>query len=208
MEPARGSDNSRPDLPRVKLNLPTMAPCLCYVDRCDGTLLQKHRLDREWHQLSIRHLAVGKDDTVAVAMQYEGPAGDLVPLVAVHRRGGQLRPLDGPPDMLRAMKHYCGDICFDSSGRVIAVSAPRGDLVTFWDIGARRYLSSTGVADGSGIAPGARQGAFLASSGRGGVVVIAARSGAASSLEVEFLEAGRWDNHLSTAERICTGAAA
>ena len=196
---ANGGILTRPDLPRVKLNLPTMAPCLCYVDRRDGTLLQKHRLDRGWHRLSIRHLAVGRGDRVAVAMQYEGPGGDLVPLVAVHRRGGRLRPLDGPADVLRAMKHYCGDVCFDSSGRVIAVSAPRGDLVTCWDAVAGAWLSSIHVADGSGVAPGARRDVFLASSGRGGVVAVAARSGAARPLDGEFLDAGSWDNHLVAA---------
>ena len=73
---ANGGISTHPDLPGVKLNAPTMAPSLCYVDRRDGGLLREYRLDRALHRLSIRHLAVGMDDTVAVAMQYEGPAGD------------------------------------------------------------------------------------------------------------------------------------
>ena len=205
---ANGGILTRPDLPRIKLNLPTMAPSLCYVDRLDGKLLQEIRFGRALHQLSIRHLAVGKDDTVAIAMQYEGPAGDLVPLVALHRwararparcRDGDLRPLEGPAHVSRAMKQYCGSVCFDSSGRVIAVSAPRGHLVTFWDVNAGSYLSSARVADGSGVAPAGRPGEFLASSGRGGMLVIDAWSDAVRSLETAFLKAGRWDNHLVAA---------
>ena len=129
---ANGGIATRPDLPRVKLNLPTMAPSLCLVDRRAGTLLQERRLAPALHQLSIRHLAVGPEDTVAVAMQYEGPAGDLIPLVAVWRADEGLRLLRGPAADLRAMKHYCGSVCFDPSGRTIAASAPAwrpGDLL-------------------------------------------------------------------------------
>ena len=193
---ANGGIATRPDLPRVKLNLPTMAPSLCLVDRRNGTLLQERRLDPAMHQLSIRHLAVGPADTVAVAMQYEGPAGDLVPLVAVWRADEGLRLLPGPASVLRAMKHYCGSVCFDPSGRTIAASAPRGGLVTFWDVSAGRYLSSARVPDGCGVAPAARPAEFLASSGQGGVVAIDARSGRARPFSVNRLQNGRWDNHL------------
>ena len=55
-----------------------MAPSLCYVDRRDGTLLGACRLPPALHRLGIRHLAVGRGVVVAVAMQYEGPRGDLV----------------------------------------------------------------------------------------------------------------------------------
>ena len=118
-------------------------------------------LDPALHRLSIRHLVVGPADTVAVAMQYEGPAGDhRVPLVGVHRETaapcgllqGQARAV------LRAMKNYCGSICFDPSGQIIAVSAPRGGIVTFWDVDAGRHLSSAQVSDGCGVAPGPRPG--------------------------------------------------
>ena len=96
-------------------------------------------------------------------MQYEGPRGDLVPLVAVHGGGpggGALRPLPA----LRTMKQYCGGVAFDSSGRFIADSAPRGDLASFSDAGG--WLSSAPVPDGSGIAPTGRPGEFVATGGR------------------------------------------
>ena len=195
---ANGGILTRPDLPRVKLNLPTMTPSLCHVDRRDGRLLQEHRFGRALSQLSIRHLAVGKYDTVAMAMQYEGPAGDLVPLVALYSRphDGHLRPLEGPPHILRAMKQYCGSVCFDSSGAVIAVSSPRGHLITLWDTCAGSYLFSVRVVDGNGVAPGQQPGIFLASSGRGGVVEIDVPSGTARQINTTFLNASRWDNHL------------
>ena len=196
---ANGGIATHPDLPRVKLNLPTMAPSLCFVDRRSGALRRELVLDPALHRLGIRHLAVGPDNTVAVAMQYEGPAHDRVPLVALQRGEGPLHLLNGPPSVIRAMKNYCGSVCFDPSGRIIAVSAPRGNLVTFWDVGTGRYLSSAKVSDGCGVAPGAGPGEFLVSSGLGGVVIIGARSGTARPLNVGGLEAARWDNHLVAA---------
>ena len=196
---ANGGIATHPDLPRVKLNLPSMAPSLCFVDRRSGALRRELKLDPALQRLSIRHVALGPDDTVALAMQYEGPAQDRVPLVALQRGGGPLRLLHGPHSVLRAMKNYCGSVCFDPSGRTVAVSAPRGNLVTFWDVGTGRYLSSASVADGCGVAPGSRPGEFLASSGLGGMTVIDARSGAVRPLALDGLEAARWDNHLVTA---------
>ncbi len=200
---ANGGILTRPDLPRVKLNLATMAPSLCYIHRGSGKLLRQRRLSPAFHQLSIRHLAVGRDDTVAVAMQYEGPRGNRVPLVAVHPAGmagsAPLAPLAAPPGVWRAMKQYCGSVCFDAGGRLLAVSAPRGNIVTFWDAGAGIHLSSTRVLDGSGVAAGERPGEFLASSGRGGAAIIEARSGNATPLETDFVRSRGWDNHLAAA---------
>ena len=208
---ANGGIATHPDLPRVMLNLPTMAPSLCHVDRHSGRLLKELTLAPTLHRLSIRHLAVGPGDTVVVATQYEGPAADLVPLVALHRGDGRrpasagagagagddrLRLLTAPRRVLRSMKHYCGSVCFDPSGRAIAVSAPRGNLITIWDADTGRYRSSARVSDGCGVAPGVIPGEFLATSGRGGVSVIDARSGAVRPLDLHGLEAARWDNHL------------
>ena len=84
--------------------------------------------------------------------------------------------------------------------RVLGASARRGDRVTFWDVAEGRHLATVAVRDGCGIAPGTRPGAFLASSGQGGVLAIDRPSGRARPLAAGFLEAGRWDNHLVPAE--------
>ena len=193
---ANGGIATHPDLPRVKLNLPIMAPSLCHIDRQSGTLLQELTLDPALHRLSIRHLAVGPADTVAVAMQYEGPAHHRVPLVGLQRSGGALHLLRGPPAVLRAMKNYCGSVCFDASGgdhrRLRAARRPRDLLgrrrgpLPVVRRGPGRLRRRTGRA--AERVPGQQR--------TGGVVVIDARSGKARPFSVSRLQNGRWDNHL------------
>ena len=42
-----------------------------------------------------------------------------VPLVALHRRGGPIRPLLGPAGIDGGMRQYTGSIAFDPSGALV-----------------------------------------------------------------------------------------
>ncbi len=198
---ANGGIQTHPDMPRLKLNLQQMTPSLVYVDARHGQLLQKVRLPPSLHQLSIRHLAVGRDEVVAIAMQYEGATGDRVPLVAMHRRGAEhVQLLDLPEKLRRRMKQYCGSVCFDRSGRVFAVSAPRGNLVTFWDAGQGTFMRAITLADGCALAPDATAGAFLVAGGAGDLVRVHAVSGMVDPLLPRNRPMVRhWDNHMLAA---------
>lgn len=193
---ANGGILTHPDLPRIKLNLPTMAPSLVYLDRRDGRLLGEFQLAPELHQLSIRHLAVGPDNTVAIAIQDQGPQGNLAPLVGLHRQGENIMLCRAPDKVWQRMRQYCGSVAFDSSGTVFAVSSPRGNLITCWKTNSGQYLSSTEITDGCGVASGIRPFEFLVSSGVGGVFTIDARSGKRRPIISPFLNDGHWDNHL------------
>ena len=196
---AVGGIATHPDAPGIKLNLPVMESALVYLDRRSGRLLERATLPRVLRALGIRHLAVARDGRVAVAMQYEGPRGDLVPLVGIHRRGQALALFDAPEPVLRAMRHYCGSVVFDASERIVAASAPRGNAITLWDARDGRYLRALPVADGSGVSPTRRRGEFLTTSGRGGAAVLDARGGR-QSLDTAFIAESRWDNHLAALE--------
>lgn len=191
---------SHPDFPRVRLNVPTMKPSLVYMKRADSRLVKQVHLPPDLHQLSIRHVAVGRGNAVAFAMQYLGPAGDLVPLMGIHRGDDKAQLLGGPDKVLRAMNQYCGSTVFDSSGRVFAVSSPRGNVYTFWDAETGGQMTSLNFPDGSGIAPAGEPGRFLVSSGRGGVSVVDARTGESRSVVSDFLDSGHWDNHMQAFE--------
>lgn len=194
---ANGGVLTHPDSGRAKLNLPEMSPSLAYVEAASGRLLAEHRLPPALHRLSIRHLAVGPRDEVAIALQYEGPRSDLVPLVALHAGGGEIGLLTAPDRVLRRMRNYCGSAALDSGGEILGASCPRGGIVTFWQLRERRYLGAVELADGCGIAAAEASGAFLLTSGSGEVVLYRPAERSLEPIATGFGGRVQWDNHLT-----------
>lgn len=188
---ANGGILTHPDYGRAKLNLDSMAPSLALVDVGDGRLLADHRLPRELHQLSIRHLDVRGDGTVAIAMQHQGAPSERVPLVGLARPGKGITLLEAPPEVTGRMRNYCGSVAFDVAGEHFAVSSPRGGLTTLWSA-AGDYLGHVDLADGCGVAPSGA-GGFVLSSGGGRVL----RISDGRALADHRFAATRWDNHLT-----------
>jgi hypothetical protein len=195
---ANGGIRTHPDNERAKLNLDTMQPSLAYIELASGRLRDAFGLAQRLHRLSIRHLAVNRDGLVAAAMQYEGGKRDRVPLVGLHA-GGQIRLLDAPPAIERDMRQYAGSVAFDLGGQLLAVSCPRGNLITFWDARTGGLIDRVEVGDGCGVAPAHKPGAFVITGGRGDVLRVEPGRGEATPLVLAGLTASAWDNHLIAA---------
>jgi hypothetical protein len=187
---ANGGIRTHPDSDREELNLPDMQPSLIYVDVETGDLLEEHRLAPELHQLSIRHLAVTAEGTAVFGCQYRGPEEDAPALIGFHRRGEQPVIVEAPAETQVALRNYIGSVATDKGGGIVAASAPKGGLVTYWDVSARRYLGVAELADGCGLAPTHRAAHFLLTSGKGWLASADA-SGAMSRQLSDF----HWDNH-------------
>jgi hypothetical protein len=186
---ANGGIRTHPDS-EGELNLPDMQPSLVYVDVATGDLLEEHRLHSTLHQLSIRHLAIGAGDVVAFGCQYRGPEEDAPPLVGFHRRGEEPVIAPAPRGTQEGLRNYIGSVAADSSGSIVAASAPKGGLVTYWDISSRRYLGVSDLNDGCGLAPTHHQANFLLTSGEGWLAT------ADSSVAMERQASSfQWDNH-------------
>ncbi|MGI9435294.1 MAG: DUF1513 domain-containing protein [Geminicoccaceae bacterium] len=192
---ANGGIRTHPERGRAKLNLDTMAPSLVFADLEDGKRVEALHLPAEQHKLSIRHLAILSDGRLALAMQYEGSKRDNVPLVAL-ADGSSIQPLLAPDMIQRQMRHYAGSVAVDRSGQLIAISAPRGGLVTFWDVAERQYIGNAKTLDGSGVASGKEPGSFVVTSGNGDVLSAKPFLDEFKSLEILSLGQARWDNHL------------
>ena len=197
---ANGGIRTHPETGREKLNLAAMAPSLAYIHRETGVLRAAVGFEGgRLRKLSIRHIAVGKDGTVCAAMQDQGEGDDLVPLVACYRPGWLvLRPLAAPDRVVRRMRGYTGSVALDAGGRIAAVSAPRGNLVTLCDMRAASFLIQRALRqEGCGVAATGRANEFLLTSGVGGAVKFEVQTGAANVLRDPFVAQRRWDNHLS-----------
>lgn len=194
---ANGGILMRADMPRLKLNIPDMAPSLVYLDSRYGRIVAQIRPPSELRQLSIRHLAIDRRGHVAIAMQYEGPQDDRIPLVALHdgkkTERAALRFLVLPERERSALRQYCGSATTDCSGRYLAVTSPRGNLALVLDVEAERLVASVALRDICGVAPDESETAFVLSSGFGSIHRLPGLAGEASSIS---LSPRRWDNHM------------
>jgi hypothetical protein len=194
---ANGGILTDPDAPGIKLNRNDMESSLAYVDTRDGTIVAQHRLPDEYAQLSLRHMALTPDGTVAVAMQYEGPSGDRVPLLVTHRLGDKaLATLSAPDPGLGRLRNYCGSVAFDSTARVLAVTSPVGSVAAFWDLGTRRFVGVAEMGDVCGLAAARRGGEFIVTSGLEGAATVSAAERRMQSFGADTITSAHWDNHL------------
>lgn len=192
---ANGGIETHPDFGRRKLNLKTMQPSLVYVDSASGKKIDEYRL--EDHQLSIRHLAVSAAGDVGVATQYQGDIYRRQPqtLVAWQPFGGELQSLAVAPQDISGCRGYMADLAYADAAGLLAVTSPRGNRVTFWDVGAMAFVSALAVPEPSGVEYLAAESAFVVSSAKGGVYQI--KVGQALQLTtVHQLKHTQWDNHL------------
>lgn len=194
---ANGGLLTHPDAPGVKLNLDSMDSSLVFLDLGTREPVASFRLASDLRQLSLRHLAVGGDGTVAVVMQYEGPRGDPVPLVALQRGGGPLFCLDLTDADRVSLRQYCGSAAFDSSGRILGFTSPVGGTALFVDIATGQVLGRMNGPDICGIAADGVSGRFVVTSGLGGAWRKRA-DGDGEPAVGQFAAGAHWDNHLAT----------
>jgi uncharacterized protein len=186
---ANGGIRTHPDTGRAKLNLATMTPSLTMVDRTSGTLRSRHMLGQEHHQLSIRHLAA-RPQGLALALQYEGPKRHRVPLLALYQEE-ELKLAETPEPVAKAMRNYAGSVTFDASGEMIALTCPRGNLVSFWSSDDGRFLGFHSARDVCGIVALEKPGTFEVTAGD----LAFQASLTATGSPARFAETN-WDNHL------------
>jgi hypothetical protein len=187
---ANGGIQTHPDSGATELNLPDMQPSLVYVDVETGDLIEEQKLPADLHQLSIRHLAVAAGDIVVFGCQFRGPEDETPPLIGFHRRGDAPVIMPAPDATQSSLRNYIGSVTVDAGGGIVAASAPKGGLVTYWDVARRRYLGATELSDGCGLAPTHRSANFLLTSGEGWLATAEANGAMARQLS-----SFHWDNH-------------
>lgn len=172
---------------RSKLNLDTMAPNLSYLTP-DGVILEQVKLAEELHENSIRHLAVAADGTVAFAMQWEGDASQLPPLMGLHKRGTEVQLANLPDHLAPRLKNYAASIAFEALGERIAITCPKGGVMVSFDRNGNDpvFLERRDVC---GLST-AQSGLFV-TDGMGGVLLAQGET-----LRPLAAHDRAWDNHL------------
>lgn len=187
---ANGGIATHPDTPRKKLNLESMKPNLTYLNTKTGQIINQFHAPN--NQLSIRHLAVSKNDKVVIGMQYQGQKNQRVPLIYTQYGNSELKACDVDQNTWQKMQQYTASVCIDSALNIAAVTAPRGDLVSYWDLNTDKFIGLYKNRDCAGIA--LADDGFLLSNGKGVIKRIAALS--QKPLQQQVTSGIKWDNHM------------
>ncbi|MEO9615417.1 MAG: DUF1513 domain-containing protein [Nitratireductor sp.] len=182
---ANGGIETHPDFGRAKLNLATMRPSLVFLDRIHGTLVETHRLAADLYQLSIRHMAVDGSGRCWFGCQYEGPRGDVPPLVGLARPGDAIRLLDLPGEAWAGFGNYVGSVACNPTADSVAVTSPRGNLLATFDAASGELVGRERLEEVCGLA--AQAGGFFATAGTGAI-----RPANGKPEHVDLV----WDNHV------------
>ncbi len=189
---ANGGIETDPVSGRAELNVATMRSSLAYVDVATGALIDVLELQPDLRLNSIRHIAVGRDGTLAAAMQWHGSALETPPLLTVHRPGApSLGTLAAELKVQRRTRNYAGSVAVSDDGRLAAITAPRGGLMLVFDLATGETVEVVEAADICGVAAGGT--GFTCSTGEG---VILTRGEPAASGDAVRLSNLAFDNHL------------
>lgn len=164
------------------------------LDPAAGTVRGEGRLSDDLASLSLRHLARDENGGTVVAAQDLLSDGVARPLLFRIAADGALAPFDAPEGEWRALRGYVGSVAYDPSGAFVACASPRGGRVAVWRADGR-YLGAVPLVDGCGLAAGREAGTFVAASGYGEVILVAA---GAEGVGVAARHTGgpRFDNHM------------
>lgn len=192
---ANGGLKTHPNEDRKILNLDTMKPNVTYLDINDGRVLHQAANSEDLHQLSIRHLDVNQQGIVALGFQYQGEIWDQVPLVALSRYGqNELEYLPIPEQVRVRFKQYCGSVCFDKSGEILAISTPKGGLVAYWHVNSKTFLGVENCRDVCGVVATTESHEFLLTSGTG--TQLRSNPVQNTTTTIKNQTNLHWDNHL------------
>ena len=191
---ANGGIRTHPERPRRKLNIADMQPNLALIDIDSGAVV--HRAMPPHHQSSIRHMDVTPDGRILLALQHEGSPTEDTPLVLVFDGNeGNLRALPMPLAVQRQMRQYTASACVDPATNRALVTAPRGHLVTLWDLD-EGLLGHARIRDAGGVALDTEARQFVVTNGTGLAMRFDTATGKPRGTPHRFHDL-RWDNHLA-----------
>ena len=194
---ANGGIYTHPAKPREKLNLATMAPNLSYMDIASGKIIGRYQ--PQHFQSSLRHLAVSKTGQVIVGIQQQNKAGLMVPLIVSHRGEDHLIPMQGDENLWREFNHYTASVCINDDATIAAVSSPRGNITSYWQLSDLSLLAKHKYRDGAGVS--FYQDAFVLTNGHGRIVgsqpaLTQAQARVKRDTWSQHLNI-QWDNHVA-----------
>lgn len=193
---ANGGLRTSPETGREILNKDDMKPNVALVDWTNDATLGVFELEAQYRALSIRHMAIAEDRTIAFGCQYQGEPNDLPPLVGTVNGDGKLTMFDMPEVELLGMANYVGSMSLDKSEEIVAATSPQGGSVALWNRRSGEFLTRERMSDVCGVAALPEGRDFLLTSGNDGVRSLIDGAETLPRISGDRLQSWIWDNHL------------
>ena len=183
---ANGGLIKAPGESKTILNQDRFQSSIAYIDAASGRLLETFASPHQG--LSLRHLAVDRAGQVFIGAQ--SYRQETLPLIYRQSAQATLSPLLAEDYIWQSHQGYTASLAL--SDTLLAVSSPRGNLISFWDVHTRQWIKQQSIIDVAGIA--ALPPHLVASSGAGCLTAIKAPG----QQRLDRCHSLLWDNHLSS----------
>jgi hypothetical protein len=193
---ANGGLRTLPESGREVLNPDDIHPNVALIDVRHDQTLAVFDLGPDYSGLSIRHMAIAPDRSIAFGCQQAGDPSEMPPLVGLVSANGGIRLLDMPELDLMRMNNYVGSVALDTTGAVIAATSPQGGSVALFDRLSGNFIARREMSDVCGITalPEARD--FLLTSGNAGMRELDMARDTLPRIGGAAMQNWIWDNHI------------
>lgn len=162
-----GGFKTHPDSGRETLNFETMRPQLSYINLKSKKLIETKSLSNS--KLSIRHMCVDQSGVVYFGAQdQDHDAFEPSPLIFSHKIGEEIQSYETTNNLQRKFKGYTASLSVSKG--VLCVTAPKGNLITFWNTKNQQLIKTVKANDVAGVSYNKEDDTFICSTGSGKIL--------------------------------------
>ena len=171
---------------------------LVLIETASGTMLDRFNLENRF--LSIRHLSISPNQTIAMAIQDKenGESYSGGPLICVRFPDGKIVEMQDEGGVYKRMGHHTLSISLFEERSIVGVTSPFSDLVTFWDIQSGKLIKKVTLDSPSGLALTGDKKWFVATANNGSVYFLDSETLEKETISIETPDTVGWGSHLAS----------
>ncbi len=178
------------------INTENFESSVAYLDPKTGALENLYMAPAP--QNSLRHMALDSAGQVYIGAQSYNSKS--IPLIFKHKDEGQLVPFEAEEYVWDSHNQYTASLA-EKNG-ILAVTSPRGNIVSFWNANTGKMLEQKSMQDCAGLVTlGHKNNLFTVTSGVGRIAKVSEDKqhhlATDRVLQDQLLQNLSWDNHLS-----------
>jgi hypothetical protein len=185
---ANGGLIKEPGNSKKILNKANFESSVSYIDLASGGLIEKQISPHKGN--SLRHITVHKTGEIFISAQ--SYHSDIQPLVYRHQVGDGLEAFEAEDYIWQSHQRYTASLSL--SNNTLAVTSPRGNVVSFWGSESGKWLQQKKMQDVAGVVSHPHNDLFILASGTGCFRFYNSKG----KLNYNACHQLYWDNHLAS----------